>query len=262
MKHSHLGVHAIDHLSHTSRLRGWNAGFKTTLALGTLAVCLAADCPAVSAAVILSMAALLIGAGGVSLRDYVRLLRVPLFFLLVSGLAVACEIAPTPQGDWALALPWFAVCVSRPSLAYAGALSLKALGAVSAMYLLALSTPADELAGVLRRAHLPELLVELMYLIYRFLFILLDLHGRMREASAARLGDYGLRAQMRAFGWTVSSLLIRAVRKSSVYYDAMTARCYSGGLQFLEEEKPLRPGLCAAALAYWLALGVLWWGTR
>ena len=52
------GVRSIDHLAYTSGMGGWNPAFKTALALGTLVICLAADRPAVSAAVILALAAL------------------------------------------------------------------------------------------------------------------------------------------------------------------------------------------------------------
>src|SRR5699024_3700046 len=101
---------------------------------------------------------------------YIGLLLVPLAFLLLGGAAVAWDIAAVPAGDWNMRLPWFYVCASAESIRFAAALVLKALGAVSAVYLLALTTAACELVEVLRRAHLPPLLCELMYLIYRFVF--------------------------------------------------------------------------------------------
>src|SRR5699024_11713126 len=58
MRHKHsLGVRSIDHLAYTSGMSGWNPAFKTVLAAGTLVLCLAADRPAVSLAVIAALAA-------------------------------------------------------------------------------------------------------------------------------------------------------------------------------------------------------------
>ena len=163
MRHTHShGVRSIDHLAYTSGMSGWNPAFKTVLALGTLVICLAADRATVSAAVILALAALQKWKGGLALHDYGGLLRVPLAFLLLGGAAVACDLSSVPAGDWSLSLHWFYLCASADSVRFALALVLKSLGAVSALYLLALTTSACEFVGVLRRAHLPGLLTELM----------------------------------------------------------------------------------------------------
>lgn len=256
--HRHAGVRSIDFFAYTSGMNGWNPAFKVLLSVGTIVLCLAFNRPAVSAAVILAMGWLTVRRGGLPLHEYVSLLRIPLAFLLLSGLAVACTVGQAPVGDWNLHIIWFYVSVTADSLRFALALSLKALGAVSAMYLLALSTPASELTGVLRRAHLPALITELMYLIYRFIFILLDTHGRMREAAQSRLGYRDFRTSCRSFGWTAGNLLVSAVKKSGVYYDAMESRCYNGSLRFLETEKPAQRGQWTCAAAFWAALTALW----
>lgn len=255
-RHTH-GPHSIDRLAYQYGMRGWNPAFKTVLAVGTLVFCLAADRPAVSAAVILALAALQKGKGKLPLRDYFGLLLVPLTFLLLGGAAVACDIAAVPAGDWQVRLPWFYVCASADSVRFAASLVLKALGAVSAMYLLALTTTACELVDVLRRAHLPPLLYELMYLIYRFVFVLLDMYGRMRQAAGARLGWRDFRTSCRSFGGTAGNLFVLALRRSRVYADAMAARGYDGDLRFLEEEKPVRAAQIVGMLLFWAALIVL-----
>lgn len=258
MRHGHgCGVRSIDHLAYTSGMGSWNPVFKTVLSLGTLAICLAADRPAVSVAVIIALAVLQKVKGGLALHDYCGLLRVPLAFLLLGGLAVACDLSFAPAGDWSLSLHWFYICASADSVRFALALALKSLGAVSALYLLALTTAACEFVGILRRAHLPGLLTELMYLIYRFIFVLLDTHGRMSEAAGARLGWRDFRTSCRSFGGTAAGLLMVSLRKSRAYYDAMAARGYDGGLCFLEEDKPWRASQAAGLLVFWAALALL-----
>ena len=255
MKHRHShGPRSIDRLAYQSGMRGWNPMFKTVLAVGTLILCLAADRPTVSVAVIVVLAALQKGKGKLLLRDYFGLLLVPLTFLLLGGAAVACDIAAAPAGNWNLSLPWFYVCASADSVRFAAVLVLKALGAVSAMYLLALTTTACELVDVLRRAHLPPLLCELMYLLYRFVFVLLDMYGRMRQAAGTRLGWRDFRTSCRTFGGTTGNLLVLALRRSRVYADAMAARGYDGDLRFLEEKKPVRGAQIVWMLLFWAVL--------
>lgn len=256
--HAH-GVHTIDRLAYRSGLRGWNAGFKTVLSLGTLALCLAADRAAVSAAVLAACAALQRGKGRLPLREYLGLLAVPLGFALLGGLAVACDLSAVPAGDWCLRLPGVYLCVSADSARFAAALVLKAMGAVSALYLLALTTTAGELVGVLRRAHLPPLLCTLLYLLYRFVFVLLDTYGRMRDAAGARLGWRDFRTSCRTFGGTAGNLLVLALRRARVYDDAMAARGCDGEVRFLDEPKPVRAAQVAGMLLFWAALGALAW---
>ena len=125
MRHHHShGVRSIDHLAYTSGMGGWNPAFKTVLALGTLVICLAADRPAVSAAVILALAALQKGKGGLPLQDYCGLMRVPLAFLLLGGLAVACDLSFAPTGGWCVSLHWFYISASADSVRFAAALVL------------------------------------------------------------------------------------------------------------------------------------------
>lgn len=255
-RHAH-GPRSIDRLAYQSGMRSWNPAFKTVLAVGTLVLCLAADRPAVSAAVILALAALQKGKGKLPLRAYFGLLLVPLAFLLLGGAAVACDVSAVPVGDWQVRLSWFYVCASADSIRFAAALVLKALGAVSVMYLLAFTTTACELVDVLRHAHLPPLLCELMYLIYRFVFVLLDMYGRMWQAAGARLGWRDFRTSCRSFGGTAGNLFVLALRRSRVYADAMTARGYDGDLRFLEEEKPVRGTQIVWMVLFWAALIVL-----
>jgi hypothetical protein len=59
----------------------------------------------------------------------------------------------------------------------------KALGAVSCLYFLSLSTPMLDILSALRRLKCPALLVEMMGLIYRFIFILFETAASMITAQ-------------------------------------------------------------------------------
>lgn len=102
-----------------------------------------------------------------------------------------------------------------------------ALGAVSAMYLLALTTPIHEITSTLSRLHVPGILIELMYLIYRFIFLLSDTAHQMHMAAQSRLGYWGWRQSMQTFGKSMANLLVTALRQAGNTYDAMVARCYT-----------------------------------
>ncbi len=249
---------SIDHLAYASGMNIWNPVFKTALSIGTMVICLLADTPLVSLTVILTFAAVQKIKGGLPLHDYIALLGVPLAFLIFGGLALAFDASRLPAGEINISLHWFYICATKESAAMALGVMLRALGAVSALYLLALTTTACELAEVLRLAHVPPLVCELMYLVYRFIFVLLDTHSRMRTAADARLGWRDFWTSCRSFGGAAGNLLVLSLRKSRAYYDAMAARGYESGLRFLEEEKPFYCKQALWTLAFWGMLFLIW----
>lgn len=170
-------------------------------------------------------------------------------------LVVLLEWGRQPAGLWSAALGGRYLCITAASCRRAGNLFCQALGAVSAMYFLSTTTPMPQLIEILRRWKLPELVIELMYLIYRYLFVLLSCQRRMTIAATVRLGYHGLGRSVTTAGKIGGNLLAASFRRSRACYDAMEARCYDGRLAFLNTVPPVRGKHLLAMAAYLLALG-------
>ena len=131
--------------------------------------------------------------------------------------------------------------------------------------ILSLTTPMQEILEVLRALRLPRLVIELMYLIYRYIFLLLDVQHRMTVAARSRLGYAGRRNAWYTFTHISGNLLAASFRRSGACFDAMEARCYDGTLRFLTRQAPVRwqhgavCGLCVLGLAG-LAVLLRWKG--
>ena len=127
-----------------------------------------------------------------------------------------------------------------------------AFSSVACLYFLILTTPVTDLLAVLRRLHCPWLLLELMLLIYRAIFVLLDIAGAIQTAQNCRLGNRSFSSKLRCMGQMLSVLLVRSLKKSSLLYDAMESRLYDGRIRVLEETAPAPAwqwGLCGLWLA-------------
>ena len=98
-----------------------------------------------------------------------------------------------------------------------------------------------DILNVLRRIHCPRLILELMLLIYRFIFVLFEISSAIRTAQNSRLGNRDYRTSMKSLQrpW-FSALFIRAMKKSNALYDAMESRCYDGTIHVLDETFPPR----------------------
>lgn len=258
-RHHHSGaVLSIDYYAYASAMRGWNPYFKAAFSMACLVLCLAYNTLPVSAAVILAMGWATVCLGRLPLRRYLSLLSIPLVFMLLGSVAIAFGVSLQPAGQYRLHLGFFYLYCSRESILQALRLMLKALGAVSAMYMLTLSTPASEIIQVLRFLHVPKVVVELMNMIYRYIFLLMDTQGRMKNAAAARLGYCDYRTSLSTFGRTASNLLVVSLKKGDAYYQALASRCYNGELRFLTEEKQVRPAQVLAAAGFLIFLTILW----
>ena len=181
-----------DRYAYQSRLRRISPMPKLLLTGSALVLCLLCDSVTVGLVTLLGMWGLVTALGGLSPRVFLRFLCVPMAFLAIGCITIL--INSYPQGaPVLLAVPvgerlWG---FDRAALLRAGRLFCKALGAVGAMYFLALNTPVTDVTMALERLHVPHLLVELMELIYRFIFVLTETASRIRLAQESRLGYQG-----------------------------------------------------------------------
>lgn len=247
--HKHGGsVLSVDYYAYASHMRSWNATFKVIFSMLCLLLCLILNNIYVSIAVILIMGYMTVVIGGLELDHYISMLLIPIVFLLFGSAAIAVGFSWNPVGQYNLnVFGWFYIYCSQASLWKASGLIFKALGAVSALYMMTLTTPLSELIVVLRKAHIPKVIIELMNMIYRYIFIMLDTHSRMKNSAEARLGYVDFKTSCYSFGQVASNLLIVSLKRGTDYYNALESRCYNGDLQFLEEEKPIRKTQVAGA---------------
>lgn len=254
--HSHHsgGMLMLDTLAAHSGLRRVSPGLKTAFSVLVLLLCVGAADALVGVAVAASMAALMWLLGKVTPGRIFQLLRIPMVFLVVSCAVILLEPGRGSFGIWQLQVGNLWLCVTRDSLHRAVTLFFQAMGAVTCLYFLSTSTPMPQLIEVLHRCHVPQLVIELMYLIYRYLFVLLDVQQKLTTAASARLGYAGVRRSVSTAGRVSGALLSSSFRRSSLCFDAMESRGYDGRLAFLSHTPRLRWEHLLAASAYVLAL--------
>lgn len=229
----------IDKLCYLSKLRYVNPGEKFAFAMLTLIFCLVSRSIAMGVFVLLLNGFLNIKIGGISTRRYINLMLVPLTFLLLSTLAILVNFSRSPLDAFAIPLgSWYATG-SWNAIVHAVQLTVTALASVSCLYFLSLNTTMTDILSVLRKLHVPGLVVELMLLIYRYIFVLLDVAYYISTSQNARLGHKDLRTSIKSFGGMVQAMFVRAMKRSRCLYDAMEARCYDGEIKVLDETHPV-----------------------
>ena len=240
----------IDVLAQSSHLIEWNTGLKVISAIVFLIFCVAADSLVLAVTILAVMTIINICTNNINVKGYINLLLIPVTFVILSGLVLLTDINLKPLGYLDIQVFNFYLSITAESQMSAALIIAKSLGALSCMYALSLSTPVYEITSFLRRIHVPAIIIELMILIYRYIFLLLETLHNMKMASDSRLGKINYKSSWRSFKGIASNLLIRSFIKASRSFDAMEARCYNGEIRFLEQIKPIKikHGIAAGGL--------------
>ncbi len=145
----------------------------------------------------------LIVAGRIPVRPLVR--RLLALSPFIAGVALATAWNPRGIMDWRITAVRSALCLTT-------------------VLLLAQTTTLGEMLAVMRRAHVPALLVTTLALMERYLFVLADETERMRRARLSRTFTPSRRFAWWTAATVVGQLFVRASERAEHVYDAMCAR--------------------------------------
>lgn len=217
---------------------------KMAFALVSMILSLLSPAPLAALLVLTLMVFLSLFKTGVPARVYLTAGSVPLVFLLVGAVTVGLTISQdVGQLAWKVNLGAYAFGFTRDGIGKATLLLARSSGAAACLLFLAFSTPIEDLTGQLRRWRVPAIIIEMMTLVYRFIYVLWEQVVTIHTAQAARLGHVDLKTGMRSLASLISSMLINVIHRSNALYNSLVARNYSDSLQVLEEGRWATPGL-------------------
>lgn len=227
-------MRSIDRFAYHNRIRKLDPAYKAGFSLTLMLVCLIVSRPAVSTLAVFLAAGLSILWARLPARFVFRLLTVEAGFLAfaVLGVAVSITTSVVPGG---IPVGPFLIRLTAESIFQAGALMLRALGCAAAMNFLALTTPMVDLIELMRRLHVSEVLIDLMTLIYRFIFTLFDSLEQMVLAEEVRFGFNGWQKSIQSAANIGANLFIEAYRRSRRLEMALEGRGWDGNFRVLPQ---------------------------
>lgn len=220
----------MDKWAYSSRLRDKNPYNKLLFGIGNLLICIIVRENVVSLCIFMMMSALIVLVGKMPLRAYIRLLCIPLIFLVISTITVIFEFGHVESSEVMVSLFNGNIYITAWSLTRGILLLGSSFASVTCLYFLALTTPVIDLIQVLRSFHLPKIVIELMYLIYRFIFLLLETGNAIVVAQDCRLGYRDTKTSIQSTTKMSAVLFVRAYQKADALFSAMESRGYDGDL--------------------------------
>lgn len=112
-------------------------------------------------------------------------------------------------------------------------LMLKGVFSLMASFLLVATTKVDALCASLRKLHVPEVIVTLFLLTYRYISVLVEQVSIMSDAYALRApGQKGI--HISAWGSFLGQLLLRSMDRANELYQSMLQRGFTGSFSYTD----------------------------
>ncbi len=219
----------IEQAAYANRWRRVAPAAKACLALAALISAGLAPTPATAAGLAAGLMLLTCFGAGVPFGLFVRVAAPATGFLALSSLSLLVSLS----GDGAGGLAWQAAPEAVPRIA---AVAARSLASLAALLMLVLTTPLPDLIGLLRRLHLPEIMLDLMVLCYRMLFVFSEALHDTLTAQQGRLGYSTARRSLRSLGLLAANLAVQVWQRAQGLHLAAMARNGDGPLRFLSPD--------------------------
>ena len=166
--------------------------------------------------------------GNLSIKNCIKRLKIVLFFLIIIGIA-------NPILDRQVVTSIGIIPITTGMIS-ALTLILKGIFAIISSYFLIITTGVENICYALKKLHIPNILITIFMLIYRYIILFL------KEVQKIWIA-YSLRApkqkgiHFKAWGSMIGSLMIRSIDKAEVIYQAMELRGFSPDNFFMKNQK-------------------------
>ncbi len=219
----------MDELAYSSRMLNWAPLGKLLFVLSLLIVGLISDSIVVP---------LITFCVGLALMAYSTNFRVPLILALAIAEAILIMVLgsgmisimgdPNAPALWDGKFLWITIHMTDVSFQKAWLIFFRAVAGVTLMLSFATSTPIPHLAHALRSVKCPVEICELIVLIYRYSFLLLERFLVMLDAAQCRLGYNGTMNAVKTYGGAMAGTFIFSMELAEKSETSLACRNYQG----------------------------------
>ena len=248
----------MDALAYSSRMLNWAPLGKLLLVIVVLIANVMTD------SVVTAFAVLAIG---LVLMAYSTNMRIPFMLAVAIGeailiLIVACGIIsingdPSEPCIWRADFLWLDLYMTADSFNQAWLVMIRAVAGITVMMAFATSTPIPHLAQALRQIRIPDEICEIVVLIYRYAFLLLERMDTMWSAANSRLGFTGFKRSMRTIASIAVGIFTSSMNLADKAQVSLDCRGYRGYFPIWNRPQKAGVGWVAAAAAVFVLLFVL-----
>ena len=219
----------IDKYAYTNKLTDKNPYIKAIFSILLLILSLTIENRIFQISIITIMSITIISTSKMGISEYLKLLSIPLIFMIMSILAIIISIS-TEKTDM---LTYFTVGstyigISKFGLMNALRILSRSIACLTCVYFLMLTTPFNQLIKVFKKLHIPDNVIEIAMLIYRFIFIFLEEVQEIYKSQEMKLGYMGMRNSYNSLGLLLNMLYKRMMKRYEDMSIALDMKLFDG----------------------------------
>lgn len=231
----------LDDIALMSPLRNKNTGLKIFVTLAGLVVSIASKSPVLPFFVAVCMMTVTLTAGKIPIRPYMRLVIPAMGFAFLSCIVIAL-FSGSAGGEilWSHDFVIYTMAVTTKSVNQAVTIFFRSFAGICCLFFLSMTTPMLEMFSGMKKIAFLDAFAELTMMIYRYIFVFLEMFLSIQSAQSMRFGYNGTKNAIRSAGMLVGTLLIRTIDQGDKLFLAMNSRCYDGKLAYHDTKKEIK----------------------
>ncbi len=228
-------MHIIDKLSYSSKIASNSAREKIIFCMPPLFFCLLTSSYILYTIVFAVMSYSTLKYSALNIKQYLKLILLPGSFILLGLITIIFNISNVGIGDvlFTFNILNIDIYASENGVLLAINILLRSLACISCFYFLILNTPMNNLFSYLQKLKVPDLLITLTELVYRFSFVLLGELERIRTAQLSRLGYLNIKNGINATAQILVMTFERALNRANNIDIVLQSRCFDGAFNVI-----------------------------
>jgi len=227
----------IDDYAYKNKLSKINPNVKFAIGMLLLILSLINPYNYISLLIIGIMSFVIVGIAKIEFKDYIHFIKSPLVFLIVSIIMILLNFSKDKESLlYSINIGSLYIGVSNESIVSSTRLFFRALSCLTCIYFIMLTTPFNQLIFVFKKLHLPDIVLEISMLMYRFIFIFMEEVADIKKSQELRFGYINLKNGYNSFGLLVNMLFKRMMIRYDEMSIALDMKLYDGTFYIVEED--------------------------
>lgn len=218
----------IDKYAYTNNLADYNPMAKFIFAIGALLIAIIINNVYINLIIFLTMVFLTVFIAKIPIDKYFKIISIPMFFLLISVITILLSISNENGFIWSIKLSNKYLGMTTHSLKESINTIMRVLASISSTFFLGLTTPLNSIIDILKKFKLPNTLIELFVLIYRFIFIFLEESKDIIMAQEMKFGYNNTKNSYKSIALLIKCLFIRVLLRYKDMIITLDTKLYNG----------------------------------
>ena len=227
----------IDDYAYKNKLYKLNPNVKFAIGMLSLILSLINPYNYISLLIIGLMSFVIVAIAKIEFKDYIYFIKIPLVFLIISIVMILLNFTKNQESLlYSIKVGNLYIGISNESMVSAIHLFFRSLSCLTCIYFLMLTTPFNQLIFVFKKLHLPDVVLEISLLMYRFIFIFMEEVADIKKSQELRFGYINLKNGYNSFGLLVNMLFKRMMIRYDEMSVALDMKLYDGEFYIVEDD--------------------------